>query len=133
MSAPGKPGSVTGKRDTAGDKKAATQPAAGHEGQVHHRNRTASLPGEDPYAGVPPGEEGQYGMRRDDASEPWYNDQTLTSHSADERDSHYAQWREQHPDGAGTVEDFEAWRRAQTAPGTNNGPRDAVEESTKKE
>lgn len=116
MSAQGKPGSATGKRNAASDRDAVTQPAAGHEGQVHHRNRTASPPSEEGYTGVPPGEEGQYGMRRDASPD---HPSALPSQSAGERSSSYAQWREEHPEGEGTLEDFEQWRRAQTAPGTN--------------
>lgn len=123
MTAQGKPGATAGGRNTTADNEGATEAAAGHEGQVHHRNRTAGLPGEDGYVGVPPGEEGQYGMRRDDADTPRGSDDDASiSHSASERDSHYAQWRKQHPESAGTIADFEAWRRAQTAPGTNVGP-----------
>ncbi|MDE2599099.1 MAG: hypothetical protein KGL40_05700 [Rhodocyclaceae bacterium] len=108
---------------------------SGHERQVHHRNYSGKGPGRDGYVGVPPGEEGQYGMRRSGASvEPWYNDVDLASHSADEHDSHYARWRKdqlaqfdadytawkkERSGSFGT--DFDEWRRKQTAPGTNVG------------
>jgi hypothetical protein len=45
----------------------ANEKLSGHERQVHQRNQTTQDPGEHGYAGVPPGEEGQYGMRRSDA------------------------------------------------------------------
>ena len=108
--------------------------SSGHERQVHHRNYSGKGPGRDGYVGVPPGEEGQYGMRRRGSVEPWYNDPDLPSHSADEHDLHYARWRKdqlaqfdadyvawkkQRSGSFGT--DFDEWRRKQTAPGTNVG------------
>jgi hypothetical protein len=100
-----------------------------HERQVHHRNKITHGPDNDGYTGVPPGEEGQYGMRRDGSTEPWYNDPNVGSHSADESDSRYSEWRASHPpanaeagDGeTARAKELEQWRREQTAPGTNVG------------
>lgn len=105
---------------------------SGRERQVHHRNYGGQGPGSEGYVNVPPGEQGQYGMRRGGPTEPWYNQAGAGTHSADERDSHYAQWREQQvarldadyqdwkkEKYASFCKDFETWRRAQTAPGTN--------------
>lgn len=39
---------------------------SGHERQVHERNHTKKEPSEEGYTSVPPGEKGQYGMRRDE-------------------------------------------------------------------
>lgn len=122
QSCPSKPTAESGKEST-------TQNGAGPAGQVHQRNRTASRPSAEGYTGVPPGEEGQYGMRRDASP---HDDAAKPSHSASERDSNYARWRAEHPDGEGTLEDFEQWRRAQTAPGTNIRAPDAERQSVKK-
>lgn len=109
---------------------------AERERQVHQRNQADKTPGEAGYVNVPPGEQGQYGLRRSGTASPWYDDPNTGSHSADEHDSHYAQWRREQIDRfdaeyrdwkkeryGNFCKDFETWRRAQTAPGTNVGAR----------
>jgi hypothetical protein len=84
---------------------------SGHERQVHHRNRTEHEPSEEGYVGVPPGEEGQYGMRRSDSTEPLDTDSATDTGSTDKPGV---------PDGH-APESFDDWRRKQTAPDTNVG------------
>lgn len=104
----------------------------GHERQLHHRNHSSLQPHDDGYSQLPPGEEGQYGMRRSGAQQPWYNDPSLGSHSASNADSHYAEWRKaqlarfdsdyrdwRREQYEAFCQSFDAWRRRQTAPGTN--------------
>lgn len=85
-----------------------------HEQQVHHRGFTGQE--QDGERSVPPGEQGQYGLRREGQAEPWDADSTVGSHNADESDASYTEWRKENPNG-----DIEEWRRKQTAPGTNVG------------
>lgn len=107
---------------------------AGHERQTHNRNHSTLSPRNDGYSQVPPGEEGQYGMRRSGPVEPWYNDPNVSAHSTNDTDWHYAQWRKAQVDAfdndyrewqkeryATFSNEFEAWRLAQTSPGSNVG------------